>query len=411
MLDLKTTPLSLSRIRHEGQSENRLEETTLTGKRLLIIFPHISAPGGALKYALRLAGFLADRGATVGILALRVDYAMFTTLPGVEILSLDGPLTSSLGYWAFLPFWQIRINSMISAWRPDLLIPQVFPANWWGWLYKRSHPGIKLVWVCQEPSAFIHSLPWIQALVPFWKRWLARLLRPLLAVVDINLSRHVDRIVANSLYTAGMVQKIYGRVADAVVYPGIEPKLLRPDIGELREGIITVARLTRFKRVDFLLRVFALVLVRYPDLVFNIVGRGEEESSLLALSEELGIRSKVIFHGSPDNETLALLYRRSLLFLHGSVEEPFGMAPLEAIACGTPVLAHRSGGPSEIIDNSCGRLIDSLSVESWSLEVCDLLSTLEGNKEYCNRVQFRASKFTWETTLAPIEPVITELLT
>jgi glycosyltransferase involved in cell wall biosynthesis len=356
-----------------------------------------------------MAGFLAERGATVGILTMRADLDRFPPPEGVEVIQLHGPLTSSLAYWGALPLWQNRIDDALAAWRPDVLIPQVFPANWWGWLHRRRHPRVGLIWVCHEPSAFIHSRPWINALVPFWKRWLARLLRPLLAAADIRLSRHTDRLVANSAHTAAMARTVYGRDADAIVYPGIDQTIFRPVSGEGRAGIITVARLTRFKRVDFLLRVFALVSASHPDLTFTIVGQGEDENALRALAAELGVGSRVLFPGSVDTGTLARLYRRSRLFLHGSVDEPFGMAPLEAIASGTPVVAHNSGGPMEIVDDTCGRLLDSLSMERWSEEIDAYLGMLQNNADYVAKVSDRASRFGWEKTLEPIVTVIQQL--
>ena len=384
------------------------EKNELAGKRLLILFPHMTMPGGALNYTLKLAEFLSKKGATVAILTLRND-PKYTGCPGVELLCLDGPVTSSIWYWGLLPFWQMRLNARITEWQPDLLIPQIFPANWWGWLYKRSHPKLKLMWVCHEPSAFIHSPAWIAALRPYWKRWLASALRPLLAAIDMRLSRHTDGLLANSKHTAAMAQKVYDRGADAIIYPGIDMTLFRPGKYKDRAGIVTVAQLTRFKRIDFLLRVFAQVSEKHDHLVFNIVGRGEHEKSLRALAGELSIASRVIFHGSLDDESLARLYQRSQLFLHGSIEEPFGMAPLEAIASGTPAIAHRSGGPQEVIDLSCGRLIDSLSVEAWSAEVSQLLFTLKRQPEYFDRVSLRAESFAWQNTLAPVVPIIQHL--
>lgn len=385
------------------------EDDNLAGKRLLILFPHMTVPGGALNYTLKLARFLSDKGATVAILTLKCNAVKYAHSPGVELLSIDGPLTSSIWYWSLLPLWQTRLNSRITAWQPDLIIPQIFPANWWGWLYKRSHPKLKLIWICHEPSAFIHSPTWIAALHPFWKRWLAAVLQPLLAAIDIRLSRYTDSLLANSNYTVGMAQMVYAREADAVLYPGIDLSLFRPGSCKARSGIVMVAQLTRFKRVDFLLRVFAELSKQHPELIFNIVGRGEHEKSLQALAVELGVASRVIFHGSLDNESLVRLYQRSQLFLHGSIEEPFGIAPLEAIACGTPAIAHRSGGPLEIIDDSCGRLIDSLSVQAWSTEVSEFIFTLKRQPEYFDSVHRRAESYAWQNTLTPVVPIIQRL--
>lgn len=375
----------------------------LRDKRVLILFPHMVLQGGALNYMLKLVELLVESGAKVGILAMQVDQQKYASLKGVELLSINGPVTSKLGYWAFFPFWQARIDRTIRAWRPDVLVPQVFPANWWGWLYKRKNQRPAIVWVCQEPSAFIHSRNWMDALQPVWKKYLARALSPLLAFVDIRLSRYSDKIVGNSLYTAGTIEKIYQRKADAIAYPAIDFREFHPEEDVIKEeAIVTVAKLTKFKRVDFLLRVFSLVQKRYPRLVYHIVGRGEEEGALKALAAELQITANVQFHRDLNNAQLADLHRRSMLFLHGSIEEPFGMAPLEAIACGTPVIAHRSGGPLEYVNESSGRLIDSLSAERWGVEINDFIGMLAENPAYFRAVSENARNFSWEVTLSPL---------
>jgi len=377
--------------------------------RILLLFPHMVASGGALTYMLKLAGQVSNQGATVGILTMQVDPGRFPIPPGVDVISLEGPLTSSLRYWALLPFWQSRLNRTIADWKPDLLIPQVFPSNWWGWLYKRKHPEVKLAWICQEPSAFIHSQAWIKALEPWWKSRMAMTLRPLLAAIDVPLARFSDRIIANSRFTATEVERVYQRTADAVACPGIEfPDTLD---GELRKerSLITVARLSKFKRIDFLLEVFAEVLKSFPELTYHIVGTGEDEAPLRERAQGLGIASRVIFHGAVDWQTLDSLYRRSCLFLHGSVNEPFGMAPLEAISWGTPVVAHKSGGPTEFVTDRCGRLVDSLEVDTWAEEIGNYLGFLFTHPDVTNQVRDAVRHFDWRISLSPALEVIAGL--
>ena len=84
------------------------------------------------------------------------------------------------------------------------------------------------------------------------------------------------------------------------------------------------------------------------------------------------------------------------------------MAPLEAIACNTPVIAHRSGGPLEFVNESCGRLIDSLSEARWSEEISDFLSELEDNPDYFKGISENARKFSWESTLSPVIQLIAD---
>ena len=390
-----------------GFEEKRVSD--LSGKRVLLLFPHMVNPGGALHYALKLAERLREEAAEVGILTLRVDQGAHRVPGGVEEISLDGPLTSSLGYWLLFPLWQGRINRAIAAWRPDVIVPQVFPANWWGWFYKRNYSGVKLAWMCQEPSAFIHSTAWIRALRPWGKSLLARIVGPFLAIVDVSLARHCDRIIANSRFTGVELEKVYGVAPDAIAYPGIDFPALSVEKRRKERSIITVARLTKFKRIDFLLEVFRGVLKVHLDLTYHIVGTGEDEVFLRKLAMRLGVESRVVFHGAVDGPTLVGLYQRASLFLHGSVGEPFGMAPLEAIACGTPVVAHNSGGPMEFVSEDCGRLIASLCAEDWVEEINGYLGFLFAHPDFPDRVRECARRFEWSVSLRPAIEVIADL--
>lgn len=381
----------------------------LKDARILLLFPHMVVPGGALNYALRLAEQLLEQGAKVAILTLRVDRGAVDLPDGLEVISLNGPLTSSLYYWLFFPLWQRRISRAISAWNADVLVPQVFPANWWGWLHKKHRPQVRLVWVCQEPSAFIHSVAWIMALQPWWKSVLARGLRPFLATTDLFLARYCDRIIANSRFTASEVKRVYGVLVDGIACPGIDFPAFSDTGGQRERALITVARLTKFKRVGFLLEVFREVLKVHPDLIYHIVGQGEEELQLRELARKMGLETKVVFHGAVADLVLAGLYRKSSLFLHGSIGEPFGMAPLEAIACGTPVVAHRSGGPQEFVSEKCGRLVTSLEVEDWAREISGYLDFLFGHPGFPEQVRECARSFDWRLSLKPAVEIISGL--
>lgn len=381
----------------------------VTGDRVLILFPHMVMPGGALQYALKLAEELQASGSTVGIVTLRADLSRFSPPSGVELISLHGPLTSSLWYWLFLPYWQHRLNRAIQKWHADIVVPQVFPANWWGWLYKRKHPGTKLVWICQEPSAFIHSSAWINALTPWWKSMVARFLQPVLSRLDIRFARQCDAAIANSAFTADNLEQIYGFPAAGIATPGLDALEFTDCHWPRKPEIITVARLTKFKRIDFLLEVFRGLLRDYPQLRYNIVGSGEEEGSLREKAIQLGIQSSVQFHGAVDNHALASLYHRSSLFLHGARNEPFGLAPLEAIASGTPVVAHQSGGIREFVDDRCGRLIDSTDPAVWSKRCAEYLKDISSNKDYYEGVQKCARNFGWSDTLKPALEIIADI--
>ena len=378
---------------------------TLQGARILILFPHMVTAGGALYYTLRLAGEMAEQGVRVAILVLKSAEGAGEVSAGVEVIDLDGPLTSSLRYWLLFPCWQRKINRAVSAWKPDVVVSQVFPSNWWGWLFKRKYPRTRMVWVSHEPSAFIHSTELINGLRPFWKRWLAKGLRLLLRNVDLCLARQSDRVVANSRHTAGECRRIYGREVDAVASPGIDLKVFAPGTEKRELALVTVAHLVPYKRIDFLLRVFARLRERVPELSFHIVGEGPAKRELQALAAELGMAANVTFHGRLAHAELATLLRRMRLLLSAGAIETFGMAPLEAIACGTPVVAHDSGGLREFVDERCGRLIDSLEIEDWVQETAACLAKLWD----AERVSACACAYSWQRTLQPAVAVIVEL--
>jgi glycosyltransferase involved in cell wall biosynthesis len=205
------------------------------------------------------------------------------------------------------------------------------------------------------------------------------------------------------------VEKVYGVTPDAIACPGIDFSAYQGKIGPKKREIITVARLTKFKRIDFLLEVFRELLKDFPDLAYHIVGTGEEEINLQQYAVKLGLSARVVFHGELDTGTLSALYRRSTLFLHGSIEEPFGMAPLEAIAHGTPVVAHKSGGPLEFVTENCGRLVDSLDIADWVREITGYLNFLTTHKEFPEQARECARSFDWQLSLKPAIEVIARL--
>jgi glycosyltransferase involved in cell wall biosynthesis len=267
-----------------------------------------------------------------------------------------------------------------------------------------------MVWVCHEPSAFIHSIEMINALRPFWKKWLAKCLQPLLKMIDLQLVGQGDRVLANSFYTAGQFERVYGRKVDGIACPGIDTDLFFPG-GKKRDcAIITVAHLVPYKRIDFLLQVFSRLRMRHQCLVFHVVGEGPSSGELQVLASDLGIANSVVFHGNLQHVELAALNRRMLLFLFAGVNETFGMAPLEAIASGTPVVAHRSGGPREFVNEKCGWLIDSLDLEDWTKEVSACIDHLLARGSYPEEISQCARNFTWRESLRPALEVIAGLM-
>ena len=127
---------------------------------------------------------------------------------------------------------------------------------------------------------------------------------------------------------------------------------LRRKFGFEGKVILSLGRLARNKGYDLLIRAFPEVLARVPDARLHLAVGGEEmgarEKLVLeecqALVAQLELQDHVIFSGYVRDEDLADIYRAADVFVLGSRYEPFGMTAIEAMACGTPVVATTHGG-------------------------------------------------------------------
>jgi glycosyltransferase involved in cell wall biosynthesis len=161
-----------------------------------------------------------------------------------------------------------------------------------------------------------------------WRRYLQRW--------DIAASERVDYFLANSRNVAAKIQKFYGRQA-TVIHPPVDLETFRLGGGQESYYLI-VSALVPYKRIDIAIRAFNEMA-----LPLKIVGEGPLRSRL-----ERSTGSNIEFLGWVDDSVLAALYGscQALIF---PGEEDFGIVPLEAQACGRPVIAYGKGGVLETV--------------------------------------------------------------
>ncbi len=193
-----------------------------------------------------------------------------------------------------------------------------------------------------------------------------------LRIWDFNSSQRADYFIANSKETKKRIQKFYRRDA-TVIYPPVSiPKRLTINY-ELptMNYYVTVSRLARAKHVDILVK----AANKYK---FNlkIVGTGRDEEYLKSIAGQT-----VTFLGNPSDRELAEIYKHAKAFLFASVDEEFGIAPVEAMGCGLPVIAYKSGGVPEYIEDGVnGYLFNELN-ENALIKKINKFSSLS-KKEY-----------------------------
>lgn len=150
-----------------------------------------------------------------------------------------------------------------------------------------------------------------------------------------------DRVVTISEMSREKVVKQDMKAPVSVVNMGIDfDRIRKVKVGK-RSGVVFVGRLVAYKNIDVLIKAMKKVQERSPKEKLAIIGSGDEELRLKALAKELGV--SVRFLGfAPENEKIRLI-KSSVAFVSMSSVEGFGIALLEAMAAGTPVIAKRLG--------------------------------------------------------------------
>ncbi len=190
----------------------------------------------------------------------------------------------------------------------------------------------------------------------------SRALRPVLGALarwDAATAGRVDRYVAISQHVASRIRRYYNRDAD-VIYPPVDTGFFSPDDMVARENfLLIVSALVPYKRIDV-----AIKASRLSNMPLRIVGDGPERDALTKLVAATGADVRML--GSLADEDVRDQYRRaSALLLPG--EEDFGIVPVEAQACGTPVVALGRGGALEtVIDGVTGVLVDDPAPDAFA---------------------------------------------
>ncbi len=139
--------------------------------------------------------------------------------------------------------------------------------------------------------------------------------------------------------------------------------------------LLYAGRLSQDKKLDFLLNVYRQVVERRPDIHLIIAGDGPSAEDLQKKAR--GLR-RIVFTGPLPNEELPDLYSGADLFVFPSTTDTYGMAVIEAQACGLPAVVSDAGGPQELVrPGRTGFVVPSGSVLDWQSEIEHALSLAE----------------------------------
>lgn len=171
------------------------------------------------------------------------------------------------------------------------------------------------------------------------KQWLVLPFLHYLRMWDVTSSARVDQFVAISRFVSQRIEKYYRRSAE-VVNPFVDLEHFQPTHGERGDYYLVVSAFAPYKKVEL-----AIEACERLNRKLIIVGGGQDIKKLKALAGK-----NTHFMGNLPDGQLPELYAGARAFLFPGLED-FGITPLEAMACGTPVIAYGAGGALETVEN------------------------------------------------------------
>lgn len=247
--------------------------------------------------------------------------------------------------------------------------------------------------------------------------------------VETDIASIADALIASTPAEENQLAELYGADRDKihVIPPGVDIERFHPippahakehiGICPERPIILFVGRIEPLKGIDTLLEAIALVTRRRPEmrdgLCVPIIGgqtdaicQDDEMARLADLRQSLGIEDVVTFLGSKNQDTLQYYYSAAEMVVMPSDYESFGMVALEAMACGTPVIASDVGGLAFLVkDERTGYRVPAGDPEALADRIAHLLTDELSRRRIGQRATCWAESYAWSTIADRIENV------
>lgn len=225
-------------------------------------------------------------------------------------------------------------------------------------------------------------------------------------------AKHADKILTDSDHTKRDILEYYGVPESTVhvVYLGVETRFRKLDEPSAIEQVRTKYRIASPKvilyvgsihtrrNIEQLVRAFRLVCQKMCDVQLILIGKREYPYlDVEGLVQELGLSEQIILAGYSHDDDLPLLYNAADLFIYPSSYEGFGLPPLEAMACETPVITARNSSLPEVAGDAA-LFVDPLNLEEMADAMYQVLTNERLRRDMVGKGALQAQKFSWEQT-------------
>ena len=227
------------------------------------------------------------------------------------------------------------------------------------------------------------------------KGWIAKYLLHRIRLWDVRTANGVDHFIAISDFIAKRIWKVYRRES-TVIYPPVDVKAFELCVKK-EDFYLTASRMVPYKKIDLIVEAFSTI----PDKKLIVIGDGPDFEKIRSYAS-----SNVTLMGYQSFEVLKNHMQRARAFVFAA-EEDFGITPVEAQACGTPVIAFGRGGATEtVVDGMSGLFFDKQSVES----MCEAVKRFETMEFDYKKISIHAHKFSIERFLTEMKLFLQEKL-
>ncbi len=176
--------------------------------------------------------------------------------------------------------------------------------------------------------------------------------------IDRTNASYAKYILTNSYFSRENILRMYG-FNSYVSYLGIDNELFTPMEALKEDMVLSVGTVTPTKGYDFIIKSLAKIDegIRPEFIIIANYSEVEWKNYIISLADELGVELRIL--DLVDDDKLTELYNKAKIVLYAPYLEPFGLVPLEAMSCGTPVIGVREGGVREsVIHNKTGLLTE-----------------------------------------------------